>query len=111
MRHISADKEPEVLSSLLIDLCLLDLRLGRTPRTELMQRGLPLEAQAGPAAYPHPVPLIWFQCIDDVEATRHAIAEKPTGRATTATSLTRLSGSATWRWSSSTPAGVTSPRS
>ena len=70
VRHISADKEPEVLSSLLIDLCLLDLRLGRTPRTELMQRGLPLEAQAGPAAYPHPVPLIWFQCIDDVEATR-----------------------------------------
>jgi AAA ATPase domain len=70
VQHISADEEPQVLSSLLIDLCLLDLRLGRTPRTELMQRGLALEARAGPAAYPHPVPLIWFQCIDDVEATR-----------------------------------------
>jgi DNA-binding CsgD family transcriptional regulator len=70
VQQVSADEEPEVLSSLLIDLCLLDLLLGRTPRTELMQRGLALEAQAGPAAYPHPVPLIWFQCIDDVEATR-----------------------------------------
>ena len=35
-----------------------------------MQRGLALEARAGPAAYPHPVPLIWFQCTDNVEATR-----------------------------------------
>jgi DNA-binding CsgD family transcriptional regulator len=70
VQQVSADEEPEALSSLLIDLCLLDLILGRTPRTELMQRGLALEARAGPAAYPHPVPLIWFQCIDDVEATR-----------------------------------------
>jgi DNA-binding CsgD family transcriptional regulator len=70
VQQVSADEEPEVVSSLLIDLCLLDLMLGRTPRTELMQRGLALEAQAGPAAYPHPVPLIWFQCTDDVEATR-----------------------------------------
>ena len=67
---MSGDDEPQALSSLLIDLCLLDLRLGRTPRTELLRRGLALEARAGPAAYPHPVPLIWFQCIDDVEATR-----------------------------------------
>ena len=70
VQQVSADQEPEVVSSLLIDLCLLDLLLGRTPRTELMQRGLELEAGAGPDAYPHPVPLIWFQCIDDVEATR-----------------------------------------
>jgi DNA-binding NarL/FixJ family response regulator len=34
-----------------------------------MEGGLALEAQAGPDTYPHPVPLIWFQCIDDVEAT------------------------------------------
>ena len=59
-----------MLSSLLIDLCLLDLLLGRTPRTDLMERGLALEATAGSAAYPHPVPLIWFQCTDDVDATR-----------------------------------------
>ena len=70
VQRVSADREPEVFSSLLIDLCLLDLLLGRTPRTELMRRGLELEARAGPDAYPHPVPLIWFQCIDDVEAAR-----------------------------------------
>jgi DNA-binding CsgD family transcriptional regulator len=70
VQHVSADEAPEVLSSLLIDLCLLDLLLGRTPRIELMRRGLELEARAGRDAYPHPVPLIWFQCIDDVDATR-----------------------------------------
>ena len=70
LRHASDDREPAVLSSLLIDLCLLDLLLGRTPRTDLMERGLALEATAGSAAYPHPVPLIWFQCTDAVDATR-----------------------------------------
>jgi DNA-binding CsgD family transcriptional regulator len=70
VQQVSADHEPAVLSSLLIDLCLLDLLLGRAPRTELMQRGLALEARAGPAVYPHPVPLIWSQSIDDVDATR-----------------------------------------
>jgi len=34
-----------------------------------MRRGLALEASVGPEAYPHPVPLIWFQCVDEVEAT------------------------------------------
>ena len=62
VRQLDDDREPLVLSSLLIDLCLLDLILGkRVPRTELMRRGLALEASAGPSAYPHPVPLIWFQ--------------------------------------------------
>jgi DNA-binding CsgD family transcriptional regulator len=70
VQQVSDEQAPEAFSSLLIDLCLLDLLLGRTPRTELMQRGLALEARAGPAVYPHPVPLIWFQCIDDVQATR-----------------------------------------
>jgi DNA-binding CsgD family transcriptional regulator len=70
VRHARGDREPAVLSSLLIDLCLLDLLLGRAPRTDLMERGLALEAEAGSGAYPHPVPLIWFQCTDDVDATR-----------------------------------------
>src|SRR5262249_4570852 len=57
VRLVSAEREPRVLSSLLIDLCLLDLLLGRTPRTELMRRGLALEAVGGPCRDPHPVPL------------------------------------------------------
>ena len=68
--QVDGERDPLVLSSLLIDLCLLDLLLGRPPRTELMRRGLALEESAGPSAYPHPVPLIWFQCVDDVEAAR-----------------------------------------
>jgi DNA-binding CsgD family transcriptional regulator len=76
VRQVDGEREPLVLSSLLIDLCLLDLMLGKAPRTELMARGLALEASAGPSAYPHPVPLIWFQCIDDVEATRERYARE-----------------------------------
>jgi DNA-binding CsgD family transcriptional regulator len=68
--QVDADRDPLVLSSLLIDVCLTDLMLGKTPRTDLMERGLALELNAGPGAYPHPVPIIWFQCIDDVERTR-----------------------------------------
>jgi DNA-binding CsgD family transcriptional regulator len=76
MQQVSEEREPDVLASLLIDLCLLDVFLGRTPRRELMQRGLELEARAWPTAYPHPVPLIWFQCVDDVEATRERHARE-----------------------------------
>jgi tetratricopeptide (TPR) repeat protein len=41
-----------------------------------MRRGLTLEERAGPSAYPHPVPLIWFQCTDDLEATRERHARE-----------------------------------
>ena len=68
--QVDADRDPLVLSSLLIDLCLTDLMLGQTPRTDLMQRGLALELSGGAEAYPHPVPLIWFQCVDDLKGTR-----------------------------------------
>jgi DNA-binding CsgD family transcriptional regulator len=74
--QVDGERDPLVLSSLLIDLCLLDLMLGRSPRTDLMRRGLALEEGAGPSAYPHPVPLIWFQCTDDVEATRERHARE-----------------------------------
>jgi hypothetical protein len=57
VEHVDGERDPLVLSSLLIDLCLLDLFAGRPPRTDLMRRGLALEERAGPSAYPHPVPL------------------------------------------------------
>jgi DNA-binding CsgD family transcriptional regulator len=69
MRLLSEDREPQLVSSILIDRFSAGVLLGRGARTELLDRGLALEARAGPAAYPSPVPLIWFQCIDDVEAT------------------------------------------
>ena len=70
VRQVNADRDPLVLSSLLIDLCLTDLMLGKEPRTDLMERGLALELSGGPEAYPHPVPLIWFQCVDNLQGTR-----------------------------------------
>jgi ATP/maltotriose-dependent transcriptional regulator MalT len=76
VEHVDGERDPLVLSSLLIDLCLLDLFAGRPPRTDLMRRGLTLEERAGPSAYPHPVPLIWFQCTDDLEATRERHARE-----------------------------------
>ena len=74
MSILSEDREPELLASILIDRFLAGVLLGRGARRELLERGLALEAKAGPAVYPHPVPLIWFQCVDDIEGTvaRHA---------------------------------------
>ncbi len=74
MGILSEDREPELLASILIDRFLAGVFLGRGARRELLEQGLALEAKAGPAVYPHPVPLIWFQCVDDIEGTvaRHA---------------------------------------
>lgn len=69
MRLLSENREPQLLSSILIDRFLAGVFLGRGARTDLLDRGLALEARAGPAAYPSPVPLIWFQCMDDEQAT------------------------------------------
>ena len=69
MGLLSEEREPGLVGSILIDRFVAGVLLGRGARVELLQRGLELEAQAGPAAYPHPAPLIWYQCVDDVEAT------------------------------------------
>jgi DNA-binding CsgD family transcriptional regulator/DNA polymerase III delta prime subunit len=78
MQLLSAEREPELLASILIDRFLAGVLLGRGARGELLHRGLQLEASSGPAAYPHPVPLIWFQCVDDVEATADRFAREDT---------------------------------
>jgi DNA-binding CsgD family transcriptional regulator len=69
MRLVSEANEPHLLSSILVDRFTAGVLLGRGARVELLAQGLELEARAGPAAYPQPVPLIWFQSVDDVEAT------------------------------------------
>ncbi len=76
MRLLSEEREPELLASILIDRFLAGVFLGRGAQPELLRRGLELEARAGPAACPHPVPIIWFQCVDDVEATRERHARE-----------------------------------
>ena len=74
MSILSEEREPELLASILIDRFLAGVLLGRGARREVRERGLALETRAGPAVYPHPVPLVWFQCVDDIERTvaRHA---------------------------------------
>ena len=78
MKILSEDREPGLLASVLIDRFLAGVLLGRGARRELLEQGLALEARAGPAAYPHPVPLVWFQCVDDIEGTRARYAREDT---------------------------------
>ncbi len=70
LRLLNEEQEPALLGSVQIDRFLAQAFLGRGARRELLQKGLELEARAGPDAGPHPVPLIWFQCVDELEATR-----------------------------------------
>lgn len=78
MSIFSEDREPELLASILIDRFLAGVLLGQGARRGLLERGLALETRAGPAVYPHPVPLIWFQCVDDIEGTRARHAREDT---------------------------------
>ncbi len=70
MDLVSEEREPHLLSSILVDRFLAGVLLGRGADRELLQRGLDLEARTGAATYPHPVPLIWFQCVDELDETR-----------------------------------------
>jgi DNA-binding NarL/FixJ family response regulator len=80
MRLVTPERKPALLGSLLIDRFWAEALLGRGARRELLERGLELEARADPADWeqplgsrgfcpPHAVPLIWFACVDDVDAT------------------------------------------
>jgi DNA-binding CsgD family transcriptional regulator len=81
MGLVTEEREPALLGSLLIDRFWAAALIGRGADRELLKRGLELEARADPADWeqplgsrgfcpPHPVPLVWFACVDDVEATR-----------------------------------------
>jgi len=76
MQLLRGERAPELLASVLIDRFLAGVFLGHGARRELLQRGLELEARVRPAACPHPVPLIWFQCVDEVEVARERHARE-----------------------------------
>lgn len=67
---LSRERDQQLLASVLIDEFFAEALLGKGARRDLLNRGLELEAAAERSAFPHPIPLIWFQCVDDVEATR-----------------------------------------
>jgi DNA-binding CsgD family transcriptional regulator len=80
MGLLSEEREPAILAHVLIDRFFGAALLGRGAQRELLERGLELEAStlaAGTEA-PHPIPLIWFWCMDDVDAARarHAIEDR-----------------------------------
>jgi len=70
MTLLDENTEPAFFSSVLIDHMWARAFLGQGIDWDFLQRGLDLEVRAGPEASPHPVPLILFQCLDDVEPTR-----------------------------------------
>ncbi len=76
LRLLSEEREPRLLASALIDRFFAEAMLGHRPRRELFERGLALEARAGPAGEKHPIPLLWFHFTDDFAAVRARYAEE-----------------------------------
>jgi DNA-binding NarL/FixJ family response regulator len=66
-RLLSEEREPEFLASVLLNRFWAEAMLGRTPRRELLERGLEVEAKASPK---HHVPLLWFVSTDEFDAAR-----------------------------------------
>ena len=66
-RLLSEEREPEFLASVLLNRFWAEALLGRTPRCDLLKRGLEVEATASPK---HHVPLLWFVCTDELDAAR-----------------------------------------
>lgn len=69
---LSEEREPVLLAHVFIDRFLGGALLGGKAPRELLDRGLELEARTLPAGTegPHPLPLIWFHCTDDLDAAR-----------------------------------------
>jgi len=70
MEHLDEERDPALLAHVLFNHVYAEAVLGRQPHVELFDRGLELEARAGPNARPSSIPLIWYHCADDLEAAR-----------------------------------------
>jgi hypothetical protein len=75
-RLLREERAPELLAGALIDRFFAEAMLGRGARHELFERGLELEARAGPAVERHPIPMLWFHFTDDFDAARARYAEE-----------------------------------
>jgi tetratricopeptide (TPR) repeat protein len=76
IRLLSEEREPALLAHVLIDSFFAAALLGRKVNRELQERGLELEAGTSTAATegPHPIPLVWFHCMDEFEVARDRYA-------------------------------------
>jgi DNA-binding CsgD family transcriptional regulator len=75
-RLLDEARHPRLLGHALIDRFWAEALLGRGARRELLERGIVLESQA-PGSQPHGIPLIWFHCVDELDAARarHAMED------------------------------------
>ncbi len=78
MGSLTEGRDARLLAHALFNHVYAEAVLGRRPHIELFERGLELEASAGPDARPSSIPLIWYQCTDNFEAARarHAIEDR-----------------------------------
>ena len=70
MERLTEERDPRLLAHALFNHVYAEAVLGHRPQIELFDRGLELEARAGPNARPSSIPLIWYVCTDDFEAAR-----------------------------------------
>ena len=70
MERLTEERDPQLPAQTLFSHVWAEALLGRRHRVELFDRGLELEARAGPDARPDILPLIWYHCTDQFEAAR-----------------------------------------
>jgi len=77
--RLRPERDPALLAHVLIDRCFVGAQLGHGARRDLLERGLELEAETLPSAAegPHPMPIIWFQAMDEFDSVeaRHALED------------------------------------
>ncbi len=78
LRVLSAEQYPAALASIVFERLWAASTLGQGWDLELYERWRELEEQAGPEAPKSRIPLIYFHCVDDVEAARarHAVEDR-----------------------------------
>jgi DNA-binding CsgD family transcriptional regulator len=67
---LDEDREPVLLADVLFDKLLTDIHLGRGASPQLLEKGLALEAKAGPYAEKSKFPLAHFRVMDMFDAAR-----------------------------------------
>jgi DNA-binding CsgD family transcriptional regulator len=70
MERLTEERHSRLLAEALFSHVWAEAMLGRRPQIELFDRGLALDARAGPNVRPSFMPLIWYNSTDDFEAAR-----------------------------------------
>ena len=76
LAFLEEDRQPALVAHVLVDRFAAGALRGEAVSRTLLQRGIELEERAAPSLPdgPHPIPLIWFHCADEVDAARRRYA-------------------------------------